>query len=724
MKSNDKTVLYYLKSPKLIKISKIASLIKDNSLVNANNSVIDIATPVVNSNSPYKFDKKHKTNNVGKADLGNTKKNKPKLHKKNRKNLNMNQDDLLHDDSHTLNLTKSISKFNKNRKKDKNKVDYYDESNIQLFQESRKNILITSPLTIQELAYKLNMPGAEIITYLFLKGISATINQVIDVSMAKNIIEHYDFNFLSQEPKSIINHDKEQQDEQNMIRCTFRRSPIITIFGHVDHGKTTLLDAILKTQLVDREYGGITQSLNGYPVTYKYELKDMTLIFLDTPGHEAFSHMRLRGAKVADIALLVIAADDGLKPQTIEAIKCILSMKLSYIVVINKIDKSSANVDTIQEELTKYDIVSEEWGGDAIIIKVSALKGDNIDNLLNSVCLLSELQNLSSDPDQLAQGMILEAYLDKQKGIIANSLVQKGTLRIGDFLVAGNVSGRVKNIIDTYGNKIKHADPSSIVKILGFSKITEAGISFKVLDNDKDIKQYVREYNSHQSFNNALKLFNNRITANYHDVNMTLKQFNIIIKTDTQGSLEAIINAFSKIPQGKVQINVIKADIGNITRSDIDLAVTSSAIVTGFNIKISSSITTLSKRYSIPIYTCNIIYELLDHITSSMLNLVDPEYEPIIIGQALVQTVFNINKGTVAGCIVNSGKLKKMCNITVYRNNNIVYEGLLSSLKRIKEDVEEVFASNECGVFCDSYHLWQNSDIIKAYQLQAKNKVL
>nr|QCI08651.1 Translation initiation factor 2 [Sphondylothamnion multifidum] len=674
---------------------------------------------MVNSNLTNKFDKKYKSNNLSKDDLIENKKSKLKSNKKNRKIININQNDIYNEEVSNVDIVKN-HKFNKNKKKDKGKSSINSVSEITLNGITTQSIFIDSPLTIQQLAYKLSIPEAEIITYLFLQGIAVTINQVVDIPMAKSIATHYGVNFIENHKNSITQFS-EKKIINNSVNVV-KRPPVITIFGHVDHGKTTLLDSILKTNLVKQESGGITQSINGYEIDWVYESNPMKLVFLDTPGHQAFSRMRLRCAKVADIILLVIAADDSLKSQSVELIKAILEMNLPYIIIINKIDKADANISRVKEDLTQYGILSEEWGGDAIINEVSALTGQNIDLLLSNVCLLAQLQDLSADPKQLAQGTILESYIDNKQGVIANTLVQNGTLEIGDFIVAGSVSGRVKKIVNSQNNKLQRAYPSSIVKILGFSNIPEAGIVFHSYKNDKEIKQYIDSYNQH--LNPQLSLLNSRVGLLEVMNNSNVQKLNIILKSDTLGSLEALISCFTQISQKKVQLNLVVSDIGSITRADIDLAFASKAIVIGFNIKVMPNIITLSKNNNVILRTFDVIYDLLDYITNSMLDLVEPEYDQVVIGKALVQTVFNINKGTVAGCLVNSGKLKKMCHINIYRNDNIIYTGVLNSLKRIKDDVDEVLANYECGVLCDAYNLWKGDDIIEAYELKNKPKVL
>lgn len=725
--------IFELKNPKSIIDLTVSDVNSNNSIVKINSSYTDFNSNNSSINLLNKSDKKYK-NNTSTEHVIDNKKSKSKISKKNRKQITLDQDDtfiknnekFFDDQNSTISSPKS-HKFNKNKSNSKPfSVTYLDElsnnSNTNTQKQINnisKDIVINIPLSIQELSYKLNIPEAEIITYLFLKGIATTINQVIDVSIAREVALKYDFRILNDEDINQVKINSVNKVENLSEYVT--RSPIVTIFGHVDHGKTTLLDYILKTNFANEEYGGITQAIAGYEIDWLYNSNLFKLVFLDTPGHEAFTTMRLRGAKVTDIALLVIAADDGLRPQTIESIKYILDMQLSYIVVINKIDKKDIDVVRIKEELSKYNILSKEWGGDSLIIEVSAITGKNMELLLSNICLLANKQSFTANPNQCAEGTILESNLDKQKGVISHIIIQNGTLKIGDIIIAGNVYAKVKSIINANNIKIQLSGPSSIVQVLGFSKVPESGILFNVVNNEKQAKQYIQEFsNSHQNLNRALKSLNKRVTL---DNQHKLKQLNLIIKTDTLGSLEAILASFSKISQKKVQINIIAANSGNISSTDIELALTTNSTLVGFNIDITNYLNNLVKKNNLILKDFNVIYNLLDYIENCMMDLIEPEYKRVFIGRATVQTVFSMNKGSVAGCLVNDGKLQKMSFIIVYRDNNIVYEGILNSLKRLKDDVEEVFAINECGLMCD-YHLWQNSDIIESYNLIPEDKSL
>lgn len=716
--------ILYLKFPKLIgnclKVSpNVSNLpIQADSFTNVSN-VNDFKK--YGTNQPNKFEKKYK-NNPNSDDILELKKNKGKSTKKVRKNPILDTADLLIDEAGNF-FDKNIGAYkpSKYKKKDKSKIfnvppsTNSSDKNI----SSNREVLLSTPLSIQGLSIKLNIPEAEIITYLFLKGMSVTINDIIDVTIAKEIALNYNFKIVPDEDRDVKSGEIVDNLTDSCLKT--KRSPIVTIFGHVDHGKTTLLDSIMRTNLSKKEYGGITQSINGYEVEWLHESQNYKLVFLDTPGHEAFESMRFRGAKVTDIALLVVAADDGLKPQTVESIKYILSMELAYIVVINKIDKVYIDIVKIKKELASYNMIAEEWGGDAVIVEVSALSGQNIDLLLSNICLIAQLNNFTANIDKPAQGTILEAYLDKKKGIVANALIQNGVLKLGDFIVAGKIYGKVKNLLSNSCKKVSRAYPSSIVQILAFSTLPQSGIIFSAVDNEKEARNLTNGYlEKNMKQLNLLKSLNKKM---FFDSHTNVKQLNLILKADTQGALEAVINSLIKISQEKVQINLIQASVGNLSSADIELALAADARIVGFGIESSSHINILIKQYKLDFAAFNIIYDLLDYLNICMLDLVDPEYENIFLGKAVVQTVFSINKRSVAGCLVKEGKLKKMSYIYVYNNNIISYKGVLTSLKRLKDDVDEVLTGNECGLMCE-YDNWKLGDIIKAYDLKPKEKTL
>nr|YP_010199399.1 translation initiation factor 2 [Gracilariopsis tenuifrons]UAD89257.1 translation initiation factor 2 [Gracilariopsis tenuifrons] len=671
-----------------------------------------------------KLDKK--TKNLLKQD------NKLKLKKKRVSNINFEhqEDDfkkkhknkiIVKSKDDLINISKTSLKPNKYKKKEKfnqNQIQNIETQNLEVNNIS-KSIVINQPLSIEQLSLKLQIPAAEIITGLFLKGIPVTLNQIVDVSIATQIAQQYDFIVNN---KSENNIDFENKFKTITSSTSINRAPIITILGHVDHGKTSLLDTIRNTNLVVKERGGITQSIGAYEVNWLYNQNYKKLVFLDTPGHEAFSNMRLRCSRVADLIILIVAADDGLKPQTIEAIEYILSMKLPCIVAINKIDKLDINIIRVKEQLAKYNLVSEDWGGDINCIEISALKKINIDKLLNRVCSLVDSLHLKADPMQFAQGSILEAYLDKKKGVVANIIIRNGSLNIGDIIVSGKVYGRVKRMKDSCGNILVTAEPSSILEVLGFNSMPQAGLNFEVVQSEKEAKRLIAETNIINIQSNVSNLLDLRLKSyNYKE---NIKILNLILRADTQGTIDAIINAFMQIPQNKVQLNILTSNSGSISDTDIDLASNSHALIIAFNINISTNILSKAEKANVHLCQFSIIYDLLDYVQNYMIDLIDPEYSKILIGKAIVQTVFYIQKGAIAGCLVKSGKLKKDALIHIYRNNQLIHESIIVSLKRIKDNVNEVNAGNECGVMCQDNYLWQSQDIIEAYELDEKPKTL
>nr|WCH54735.1 translation initiation factor 2 [Hypnea edeniana] len=728
----------YLDDMDFNKKELVKDIIFNNMEKTENSVVIDFSTKDKEKKS--KINTRLDSNEI----QGNLKKNKIKLKKKQRNKLKLDSKDILfeqnfvsdqEDDKIGLGLTKSL-KSNKSKKKYKSRKNFEDidnQVNINfnkvLSQKDKlldKQIVLDKHLTVESLSEKLNIPEAAIITWLFLQGISVTINQVVDIAIATKVAEHYNFDVIDSPDVNLFHNDtKSKQLLSEVFDKNVQRPPVITIFGHVDHGKTTLLESILKTNLACQEAGGITQSIKGYEMEHEHLDKKEKIVFIDTPGHEAFTNMRLRGAEITDIALLVVAADDGLKQQTIESIDYILKRKIPYIVVINKIDKINVNLDNIKQQLTEYNIVDKAWGGDSIIIEVSALKSLNLNLLLSSICDMAKIQNFQANPHSHAQGNILDSYLDKKTGIVTTLVIKNGTLNIGDIIIAGNLYGRVKNIVSSNGKKIAKALPSAVVDIWGFSMNPKAGLKFNVVPDEKIAKSLVNQnHKLHKNDFGISNILNTRVTFDSYKDKKNIKIINVILKADTQGTLEAIINSFANISQKKVQINIISTNCGFVSSNDLELAVTSKSIILGFNVGISSSLAQKVKNLGIIMALFDIIYALLDYMQNYMLSFVDLEFDQKLIGKAKVQTVFKINKGLVAGCLVNYGKLKKGSKISIYRNQNLVHEGSIDSLKRLKDDVYEVLEGNECGVMCYDYQFWQSLDMIEAYELIEKTKVL
>nr|ARW60205.1 translation initiation factor 2 [Laurencieae sp.] len=725
-----------LSSPKLI--SSLDLIPVDSTLVPEFTKVISNSSGT-NVNIPYNFDKRYKDNNYSQDNVDNKKSKSKQIKKKRNTSSSIGSedifvdvnDDLFNKDSLDISLLKSRKLNSKTKKKSKVKIENLNSNANSLdisygvkptkdlnSDQSKNTVVINNSLTVQQLSSKLNIPEAEIITYLFLnKGISVTINQVLGITTAKEVALQYNFTLLDLDDN--IN-DYFLSSKTLNLDTSISRPPIITILGHVDHGKTTLLDSILKTNLVLKESGGITQAISGYEMQWDHNSKTYKLIFLDTPGHQSFKEMRFRGARITDIVLLVIAFNDGFKPQTVEAVNYIKEMNLNCIVVITKTDNSDQNVDFILNDLAENGLIYDKWGGNVPVVQVSALTGRNIDTLLSEVCIMSNAKNFVANPDQLACGTIFESYLDKKQGPIAYIVIQNGTLKIGDIIASSGIYGRVKNIINSSLHKLRVATPSSVVQVLGFPTLPQAGSLFQVFKSDKEAKQFCLDY-SYQANNFSVLKTHNKSMA--QDINTNIKDTKLIIKTDTQGSLEAIVDLLSSIPQSKVRINIVLAGFGVVSSTDVELAIVTRSLIIAFNIDTSSSINNLIKKYNLTFKAFKIIYDLCEYVKSVMLDLIDLDYDKVFIGRACVRTVFNMSKGSVAGCYVNEGRLTKMSHICVYREDEIVYEGLLYSLKRIKSDVSEVLVGHECGVMCN-YTLWQKDDIIDAYDLIPKQKTL
>lgn len=581
-----------------------------------------------------------------------------------------------------------------------------------------EGISITGPISVQELALLLKVSETEIIRSLFLKGIGVTINQILDINTVQIVGEDLGIN---------IEHIKEVNEENKKIQILDtnsenleKRPPVIAVMGHVDHGKTTLLDKIRKTQTAQKEAGGITQKIAAYEVEIKYKEQNKKLTFLDTPGHEAFSSMRSRGVQVTDIAVLVVAADDGVKPQTVEAIKYIQSAKVPIIVAINKIDKENADIDNIKQQLTQYNLIPENWGGDTLMVPISAMKGTNIDNLLEMIVLLSEIEDLKANPNGKAQGTILEAHLDRTKGAVATLIVQNGTLKVGDLITAGTSMAKIRGMINSRGEKIEECLPSCPVLVWGLSKLPASGEHFETFDDEKQAKIAVQKAQENTKENQTIA---NTISDSYSLSNATNKGvINLIIKTDTQGSAEAITNSINKISQDKVQIRMLYASPGEITETDIDFANTSGGVVLAFNTNLATGTRKTAKHLNVDIREYNVIYDLLDDIEIMIEKITGPEYDKKNLGKAIVQEVFPLAKSFVAGLKVIEGKITKNSYIEVIRKEEILFQGNITSLKKMKEDINEATEDSECGLFIEDFNLWQPKDMIEAFDLIPKKR--
>ncbi len=594
--------------------------------------------------------------------------------------------------------------------------------------ERPKKITLTGRMTVQDLAHLLMVPETEVIKTLFLKGIAANINQALELDTIQMVAEALEVEVETVKEESAARKVTEMLDLEDLEHL-LRRPPVVTIMGHVDHGKTTLLDSIRKTKVAQGEAGGITQHIGAYHVDVQHEDKIQQVVFLDTPGHEAFTAMRARGARVTDIAVLVVAADDGVQPQTIEAISHAKAAGVPIVVAINKVDKEGANPDRVKQELSEHGLVPEEWGGDTIMVPVSAIKGENLDSLLEMILLVAELEDLSANPDRLAKGTVIEANLDRARGPVATLLVQNGTLRIGDILVAGSASGKVRAMVDDLGRRVEEAGPSFAVEVLGLGSVPAAGDEFQVYQDEKDARAVVSSMEDKQRQERLQKqaMAARRISLNTMSARAQegdLKELNLILKADVQGSVEAILNALQQLPQNEVQLRVLLAAPGEVTQTDIDLAAASSAVILAFNTTLAIGVRQIADDLGVDVRDYNIIYKLLDDVQGAMEGLLEPELVEEPLGQAEVRAVFQVGRGLVAGCYVQSGKVTRNCNIRVYRNKGIIYEGVLDSLKRMKEDAKEVATGYECGIGSNSFNAWEIGDIIEAFRMVTKRRTL
>ena len=582
-------------------------------------------------------------------------------------------------------------------------------------------------LTVQELADKLRLESSEIIKSLFFKGITATVTQSLDLTTIETVAEEFGVPVLQDDVEEAATKTVDMIEKTD-IDSLITRPPVVTVMGHVDHGKTSLLDSIRKSRIASGEAGGITQHIGAYQVEVKHESKTRKLTFLDTPGHAAFTAMRARGTKVTDIAVLVVAADDGVRPQTLEAISHARAAKVPIVVAINKIDKEGSSPDKVKQELSEKDLIAEDWGGDTVMVPVSAIKGQNIDKLLEMILLVSEVEDLQANPQRLAKGTVIEAHLDKAKGPVATLLIQNGTLRSGDVLAAGSVLGRIRAMVDEHGNRIKEAAPSFPVEALGFSEVPTAGDEFEVYTDEKSARMVVGERATDaRATKLAQQMASRRVSLSSLSNQANegeLKELNLILKADVQGSVEAILGSLEQLPKNEVQVRVLFSAPGEITETDIDLAAASGSVIIGFNTSLASGAKRAADANDVDIREYEVIYKLLEDIQSAMEGLLEPDLVEEALGEAQVRAIFAVGKGSIAGCYVNSGKLQRNCSLRVRRAGQIIYEGNLDSLKRSKDDVKEVNTGFECGIGCDKFSNWNEGDIIEAYKLVTKKRTL
>lgn len=610
-------------------------------------------------------------------------------------------------------LAESLNKGVKRKKKNKKEL---EKEQIEQNAEAACGVIeIGDTITVKELCEKLGKPANDVIKNLIFLGVMAGVNQEIDFATVEKLCEKYEVLVEKKENEVELEAFEEDTDvvEENLVK----RPPIVTIMGHVDHGKTSLLDAIRHAKVTASEAGGITQHIGAYTVSLNGE----KITFLDTPGHEAFTAMRARGAQVTDIVILVVAADDGIMPQTKEAINHCKAANVPMIVAINKIDRPGANIDRVKQELTEHGLVSEDWGGDTICVPVSAKTGENLESLLEMVLLTAEMQELTADPNRKAKGTVIEAKLDKGRGSVASLLIQNGTLNVGDSILVGSTYGRIRAMFDDRGKKIKSAGPSIPVEILGLSEVPAAGDRFIVCKDEKtarnmaELRKQKIKADSHQASNRvSLEDLYSQIQEG------KVKELAIVVKADVQGSVEAIRQSLEKLSTDDVKVRVIHGAVGAITETDVTLAAASNALVIGFNVRPDGNATVQAEKENIEIKTYRIIYDAIEDVKSAMIGMLEPEYKEVVNGKAEVRMTYKIsNVGTIAGCYVTDGKIVRNSEIRVIRDGIVIFESTLASLKRFKDDAKEVAKGYECGLSVEKFNDLKEGDVIESFTMEA-----
>lgn len=581
-------------------------------------------------------------------------------------------------------------------------------------EEKIKQIVIPEVLTIKELADKMKIVPSVIVKKLFLQGKVVTVNQEIDYDTAEEIAMEFEVLCEKEEVVDVIEELLKEEDEDENLMT--KRPPVVCVMGHVDHGKTSLLDAIRHSNVIDREAGGITQHIGAYVV----EANGEKITFLDTPGHEAFTAMRMRGASSTDIAILVVAADDGVMPQTVEAINHAKAAGIEIIVAINKIDKPSANIERVKQELTEYELIPEDWGGSTIFVPVSAHTKEGIPELLEMVLLTAEVMELKANPNRAARGLVIEAELDKGKGSVATVLVQKGTLHVGDAIAAGSAHGRVRAMMDDKGRRVKEAGPSQPVEILGLNDVPNAGEVFVGCDSEKDARSFAETFIAQ----NKVKLLDETKSRMSLDDLFSqiqegnLKELNIIVKADVQGSVEAIKQSLLKLSNDEVVIKIIHGGVGAINESDVSLASASNAIIIGFNVRPDATAKEIADREGVDLRLYRVIYNAIEDVEAAMKGMLDPVFEEKVLGHAEVRQTFKASGvGTIAGSYVQDGTFERNCSVRLIRDGIVVFDGPLASLKRFKDDVKEVRAGYECGFVFENYNDIKEGDQVEAYKM-------
>ena len=617
--------------------------------------------------------------------------------------------------SQTNKTNKNKHNFDKkNDYKQKRKEMYKHKEKLQsnLTDTDEDIVLYTEGMNISELANNIGVTPAEVIKKLMSLGMMMNINAQIDFDTAEIVVNEFNKVLKKDTTRDETNFEELEiiDKEEDLVE----RPPVVTIMGHVDHGKTTLLDTIRNSNVVDKEAGGITQAIGAYQINYN----DKLITFIDTPGHEAFTQMRARGASITDIVIIIVAADDGVMPQTKEAIDHAKAANVPIIVAVNKIDKPEANVEKVLTEMSSYDLVPDSWGGDKMFVTLSAKTGEGIDELLDRILLVSELSNLRANPNRYASGTVIESKMDKNSGVVTTILIQNGTLRLGDAIVVGNNAGKIRTLKNDKGESLVEAYPSMPVTISGLSDSPSAGDKFMVFENEKKAKSIAsqREVKAKERNNNT----NSKVSLDdlFNRINQGEKEINIVLKTDVKGSEEAVKSSLLKLDVEGIRINVIRSGIGSITESDIVLAEASNALIIGFNIRPNNKIMELAKEKGIDIRLYNIIYKVVEEMEDAMRGRLEPEYEEKILGEAEVRKLFKYSKiGTIAGCYVVSGIIKRDAKARIIRDGVVIYDGTINTIAREKDQVKEVKQGIECGITIENFNDIKEQDIIEAYEM-------
>ncbi len=655
--------------------------------------------------------------------------NKAKKQSKNRRS----DSDFDEDKLKSLKQEKSLS--NMFNDQDGGMLDYYDLTTARGRKSKRKpiknseertkqkifqltEITIPETISVKDFAAEIKKTTGDVIKKLLGYGIMATINNDIDFDTAFLIAQ--EFGITAKKKETITEEDILFDESEDKAEDLLPRPPVVVVMGHVDHGKTSLLDAVRSTNVIEGEAGGITQHIGAY----KVEINGREITFLDTPGHEAFTSMRARGAQVTDIAILVVAANDGVMPQTIEAINHAKAANIPIIVAVNKIDLEGANVEKVKEELTKYDLIAEEWGGDTIFVPISAKQGTNIDTLLEMVLLVADMKELKANPNKQAKGAIIEAKLDKSRGPVATMLVQRGTLDVGDTIVVGSVIGRIRAMYNDKGKKVKKAGPSTPVEVIGLTEVPTAGETFYEVKDEKTAKHLIerrKRQEREKSINSTAKVTLNDL---FNQIEKgKLKELNIIVKADVQGSVEAVKQSLEKLSNEQVKVKVIHANVGGVTESDVTLAKVSNAIIIAFNVRPEPLARDIAEKEEVEIKQYSVIYHAIEDVEAAMKGMLDPEFEEKVIGNAEIRQTFKVsNVGTIAGCYVTDGKVSRNAGIRIIRDNVVIHDGKLISLKRFKDDVKEVASGYECGIQIENFNDIKEGDTLEVYVMEEIKK--